>query len=323
MNIAIIGCGVIGAKRAKALGKHKLIIAADKKIELAENIANGYSALATNQWKEAAAHPDVEVVIVSTTNDCLVPVSGFALDHGKHVLVEKPAARNLKELDALIKKASSSDKKIKVGFNLRFHPALIKAKEIIDSGNMGELMFIRARYGHGGRKGYDREWRADPAIAGGGELLDQGVHLIDLSRWFLGDFTSVEGFVKTYYWDMPVEDNGFLALRTKSGQAAWLQVSCTEWKNMFCLEIYGRSGKLQIDGLGGSYGTERLSYYKMSPEMGPPETVIWEYHMADTSWKDEFDYFIRSIVKNTEPQGNLKDAQAALSVVQKIYGGEQ
>src|SRR6185295_2401631 len=159
-----------------------------------------------------------------------------------------------------------------VGFNHRFHPALQKAREIVDTGALGPLMFIRGRYGHGGRTGYDREWRADPAISGGGELIDQGVHLIDLARWFLGEFPVVEGHAGTYFWDMAVDDNAFLSLRTKANQTAWLQASCTEWKNMFSFEIYGRDGKLQVDGLGGSYGVERLSYYKMLPKMGPPET---------------------------------------------------
>lgn len=321
MKVAIVGCGVIGQKRARAMGTHTLVIAADKDIKKAQALAAACHARATGDWKEAAAHSDVDLVIVSTTNDSLVPVSLCALEHGKHVLVEKPAARSLQELEPLIAKARACGKKVKVGFNLRFHPALMKAKEIADSGGIGEMMFIRGRYGHGGRTGYDREWRADPKIAGGGELLDQGVHLIDLSRWFLGDFPRVDGFVKTYYWDMPVEDNGFISLRTRHGQAAWLQVSCTEWKNMFCFEIYGTTGKLQIDGLGGSYGLERLSCYKMLPGMGPPETVIWEYPQGDDSWEREFEYFIRAINDGAPPQGDLNDACASLDIVHKIYGG--
>ena len=155
---------------------------------------------------------------------------------------------------------------------------------LCDAGALGPLLYLRGRYGHGGRLGYDREWRADPAVAGGGELLDQGVHLIDLSRWFLGDFVEVAGRVGTYFWNMPVEDNGFSVLRTAAGQVAWLHASCTEWKNLFCFEIFGRDGKLQIDGLGGSYGVERLTFYRMLPQMGPPETTIWEYPGEDLSW---------------------------------------
>ena len=138
-------------------------------------------------------------------------------------------------------------------------------------------MYIRARYGHGGRVGYDREWRADRAVSGGGEMLDQGVHLVDLARWFAGDFVEVAGHVGTFFWNMSVEDNGFALLKTATGQVAWLHASCTEWKNLFCFEVFCRTGKLQIDGLGRSYGVERLTAYRMLPQMGPPETSTWEY----------------------------------------------
>jgi predicted dehydrogenase len=180
-------------------------------------------------------------------------------------------------------------------------------------------MFIRGRYGHGGRIGYDKEWRATPAISGGGELIDQGVHLIDLARWYLGDLTHVTGTAHTYYWEMPVDDNAFLLLTTAKQQTAFLHVSCTEWKNLFSLEIYGKKGKLAIDGLGGSYGVERLTFYKMLPQMGPPETIIWEYPMADNSWEIEFAEFLNDIKNNRQPMANLYDALAALRIVEQIY----
>jgi predicted dehydrogenase len=167
--------------------------------------------------------------------------------------------------------------------------------------------------------GYEREWRADPSISGGGELLDQGVHLIDLARWFAGDFVEINGHTATYFWQMPVEDNGFLLLRTACGQTAWLHASCTEWKNLFSFEVFGRNGKLQIDGLGGSYGVERLCYYRVLPQMGPPETTIWEYPGEDNSWQAEFAHFRECISQGRSPSGELEDAQAALEIVERIY----
>ena len=178
---------------------------------------------------------------------------------------------------------------------------------------------MRGRYGHGGRLGYEKEWRANPALSGGGELIDQGVHLIDLARWFLGDFSEVQGFAHTYFWQMPVDDNGFMLLKTPQQQVAFLHVSCTEWKNLFSLEIYGRNAKLHVEGLGGSYGVERLAYYRMLPEMGPPETTIWEYPMADTSWQLEFAEFLDDIELGRKPSASLEDAHAALRVVEAIY----
>jgi predicted dehydrogenase len=206
-----------------------------------------------------------------------------------------------------------------VGFNHRYHPALLKARELFDQGALGEMMFVRGRYGHGGRPGYDREWRANPEIAGGGELIDQGVHLIDLARWFLGDFTRVSGFAPTYFWDMPVDDNAFMLLRTAADRAAFLHVSCTEWKNLFSLEIYGKRAKLQIDGVGGSYGVERLTFYQMLPEMGPPGTTSWEFPGSDRSWDIEFAEFLEGIRLNRVPAAGLVDARAALSIVEEVY----
>jgi len=205
-----------------------------------------------------------------------------------------------------------------VGFNHRYHPAFQKAREIFESGVLGPLMHIRARYGHGGRIGYDREWRANPALSGGGELIDQGVHLIDLSRWFLGEFQTVEGHATTSFWDMEVDDNTFLSLRTAAGQTAWLHASCTEWKNLFSFEIFGRDGKIQIDGLGGSYGTERLTFYKMLPQMGPPETTCWEYPRGDESWACEIREFMRDIAEDRTPSPSIADAAKALEIVRTI-----
>jgi predicted dehydrogenase len=319
-GVAIVGCGLIGNKRAKALGDCKLVAAADVNLGRAKQLAAQYpGCVASADWHEVVTRADVDLVVVATTNDMLTPVSIAAVQAGKHVLVEKPAARSAEELRGLVTAAKKTKVIVKAGFNHRFHPALIKAKEIFDSGELGDLMFIRGRYGHGGRLGMEREWRADPKIAGGGEMLDQGVHLIDLARWFAGDFAEVSGFAGTFFWNMPVDDNGFAMLRTAGGVVAWLHASCSEWKNLFSLEIYGKIGKLQVDGLGGSYGVERLTWYRMLPEMGPPETTSWEYPFEDRSWHREFSHMLECIAAGKQPSGNIHDAMAAMEVVQKIY----
>ena len=318
-GVAIVGCGLIGGKRAAALAKGQLVACADVDPARAAVLAGRYAGAAAESVERALVRPDVDVVIVATTNEALASVGMAALDAGKHVLLEKPAGRSVNEIDQLTRAASRAARQVRVGFNHRYHPALQQARAIVDSSALGPLMFARGRYGHGGRVGYDREWRADPVRSGGGELIDQGVHLIDLARWFLGEFVTIDGFAATYFWDMPVDDNGFLLLRTAGGQAASLHVSCTEWKNLFSLEIYGRDGKLAIDGLGGSYGVERLAYYKMLPEMGPPETAIWEYPRADQSWAMEWAAFGEDIRLGRTPSPGLADARAALAVVETIY----
>ncbi|HTU21212.1 MAG TPA: Gfo/Idh/MocA family oxidoreductase [Gemmataceae bacterium] len=321
MRVAIIGCGLIGHKRAGALPADvKLVAVADASHPRAQHLANAFSGCEVEpDWQSCIARRDTDAVIVSTVNDALAAVTLAAVRKGKHVLVEKPAARHADELRPVRDAARAAGVVVKVGFNHRFHPAFVKARQLCDAGELGPLLYVRGRYGHGGRLGYDREWRADPAVAGGGELLDQGVHLIDLSRWFLGDFVDVWGQTATYFWDMPVEDNGFLALRTSRGQTAWLHASCTEWKNLFSFELFGRDGKVQIDGLGGSYGVERLSFYRTLPQMGPPETTIWEYPGDDLSWRAELAHFRDCIEANRQPMGTLEDAIAALEIVEGVY----
>lgn len=320
MKVAIIGCGLIGHKRAKTLGEHQLVVCVDKQLERAEVLAKHHAGcLAATDWHAAIDHPDVDIVIIATLHATLAEIANGAVSKGKHVLIEKPAARYADELTPVMLAAEKTGALARVGFNHRYHRAFRKARELVDQNAIGELMFIRARYGHGGRIGYDKEWRAQPELSGGGELIDQGVHLIDLARWFLGDFHEVNGYAHTYYWDMPVDDNGFMLLKTPKKQVAHLHASCTEWKNTFSFEIYGRDGKIDIQGLGGSYGVERLAYYKMLPMMGPPETAIWEYPMADDSWEYEFNEFINDIKTKRQPAAGLKDAHAALKIVEEIY----
>jgi predicted dehydrogenase len=321
LGVAIVGCGLIGRKRAAALPGGRLVACADTDAARGRALAEPYglAGAVSTRYQDVVNRDDVNVVVVATTNEALAEVTEAALEAGKHVLVEKPAARNVAEIDPLVALSRRRGLRVRVGFNHRYHPALQKAREIVDSGTLGPLMFIRGRYGHGGRVGYEKEWRADPARSGGGELIDQGVHLIDLAGWFLGEFTGINGFAATYFWNMPVDDNAFLTLRTAGGQCAFLQVSCTEWKNLFSMEIYGRGGKIAIDGLGGSYGIEKLTCYQMLPEMGPPDTTSWEYPRGDRSWALEFAAFADDIRVGREPDPGLPAARAALQVVESIY----
>jgi predicted dehydrogenase len=323
-GVGIIGCGLIGRKRAAALGPARLVACADPAEDRARELAR--SAPGCRAFADPAdllRLPEVGLVIVSTTNHKLAELSEAALAAGKHVLIEKPAGRSLAELLPLEALARKARRLVRVGFNHRYHPAFLKARELVDSGAIGPLMFVRGRYGHGGRLGYEKEWRADPALSGGGELIDQGVHLIDLARWFLGDLAVAGGYAGTYFWDMPVDDNAFLLLQTPERRTAFLHVSCTEWKNLFCFEIAGRTGKLQVDGLGGSYGVERLTFYKMLPEMGPPDTLMWEYPRGDRSWALEFQDFLDDIRLGREPAAGLPAAAAAMRVVEQVYALSQ
>ena len=322
MNVGIIGCGLIGQKRAAALGPDsKLAAVNDVVAERAESLASRHRAKVCPDANALLADPAIDVVVIATPHDQLAELTLRAVQSGKHVLLEKPGARRAAELEPARVEAERRRVCVHVGFNHRFHPALLKARELLDAGKLGPLYYIRGRYGHGGRIGYDREWRAQPEISGGGELLDQGAHLIDLASWCFGaPFSSVHGWTATYFWDMPVEDNAFLTLRTAAGQIAQLQVTWTEWKNLFSFEIVGRDAKLHIDGLGGSYGTERLAYYAMKPEMGPPDTTIWEYPGADSSWRLEWEHFQAEVAgARIRCEPGLASTQAVLEVIEQVY----
>ena len=321
MNYAIIGCGLIGKKRVTGRpAGAKLVVTCDTNLARAEELVKlAKAGRSCADFNDAVADPQVEVVFVATLNSTLQPIALAAVKQGKHVLVEKPAGISVAELDELEAAAKKTGALVRVGYNHRYHPACLKALEIFRSGALGSMMFVRGRYGQGGRLGYEKEWRADPKLSGGGELIDQGVHLIDLAGIFLGEFTTVEGHATTYFWKMSVDDNAFLSLRNAAGNTAWLHVSCSEWKNLFSLEIYGRDAKLHWEGLGGSYGIERLTYYQMLPQMGPPETTIYEFPRGDESWKIEMAEFFEDIKLKRCPVPGLKEAKAALAVVEKIY----
>jgi predicted dehydrogenase len=319
MNVGIVGCGLIGRKRAQSLGAGKLVACSDAVLDRAQALAAEHGAQAVADWREMVTRPEVQMVVVATTHDGLAPVTLAAVEAGKHVLVEKPAARRASELAAVIEAARSRGVLVRVGFNHRYHPALRKAHEMFVAGAVGPLMYLRARYGHGGRVGYQKEWRARPEVSGGGELIDQGMHLIDLARWFAGEFVQVDGLAGNWFWDMPVEDNAFLLLRTAEKKVAFMHCSCSEWKNLFSFEVFGRDGKLEVQGLGGSYGVERLTHYRMLPEMGPPETTSWDYPRADDSWAAELADFYQDVALGRSPAPGLSDAAAALRVVERIY----
>jgi predicted dehydrogenase len=320
LKAAIVGCGLIGQRRARSMPGAQVVACADRASTRAQSLAASIEGCAAfDDWREMLKSAACDIVVVSTMHDSLAEITAAAVATGRHVLVEKPAGRFGSEVEPIVAAARDAGVRVRVGFNHRYHRALRKARELVDAGAVGEIMFLRARYGHGGRMGYDREWRADPKLSGGGELIDQGTHLIDLARWFLGDLSTVEGRASTFYWDMKVDDNAFMLLRTPGGKVAFMHASCTEWKNTFSFEIYGKQGKIDIQGLGGSYGIERIALYQMRPEMGPPDTSIYEYPMADDSWQHEFTEFVEDIRFGREPSPGLADAVATLRIVEQIY----
>jgi predicted dehydrogenase len=329
LGVGIVGCGLIGHKRAASLPEGCRVVAcydidANRSAALA---ANNPGIVVEPTLEALLVREEIGLVVVATTHDMLTPTGLRCVKAGKHVLLEKPGGTNAVSLRALSDAANERGLVVRVGFNHRFHPALLQLRDFVRSGAHGPLMFVRARYGHGGRLGYETEWRADPKRSGGGQLVDQGSHLIDLVRSLFGEVDLAFAEMQQAYWDMQVEDNAFVALRPRAGGFAWLHASWTEWKNLFSLEVMLERAKLEVTGLGGSYGPERLTLYAMQPEMGPPPSTTWEYPPTDQSWQAEMRDVVAHIAAiapgaptDWQPIGaGIDDAIALLTLIEEAY----
>lgn len=320
MKAAVIGCGLIGKKRALALPDYvELVGCFDEVASVAEAFATEFKTSNLQSLGELLDIQELDFVIIATRHDSLHSLAIAALNAGKHVFIEKPGAINYFEFKKVCALARKKNLSMHVGYNHRHHPALKRAYELLNDGSIGDVMFLRGRYGHGGRLGYEKEWRADKLKSGGGELIDQGTHLIDLSIGFLGELQLDYAATPNYFWDMAVEDNVFISLKNKSGNIAFLQASCTEWKNMFSMEIYGQTGKIEISGLGRSYGLETLTLHKMLPEMGPPISKTWNFPEPDDSWALEMCEFLDDLLTGSNKSDNLDSSLEVLRVIGEMY----
>jgi predicted dehydrogenase len=323
LRVGIVGCGLIGGKRAEALAGDELVGCVDADPGRAAAFAATHRTVACADLT-ALLELAPDVVVVATTHDALSPLACEALAGGAHVLVEKPAGRSAADVDRIAEAGAAAGRRVKVGFNHRFHPAIARAVAEARSGEHGDVMFLRARYGHGGRLGYESEWRAQPELSGGGELIDQGMHLLDLSYWLLGPLPLQSALVRTSYWDMAVDDNAVLTLASDGDRRApWatFHVSCSEWKNEFALEVYCRTAKLQVLGLVRSYGTQQLRIWRMRPELGPPDLEEVAYAAEDASWAAEWRHFREAITADDGRPllGDLASARYAHERVEDAY----
>lgn len=322
LGVGVIGAGLIGSRRAATAAEgpgSRLIAVSDIDAERSAHIAGRYGCRNVSDWRDLVADPDVSAVVVSTFNNSLCPITIAALEAGKHVLCEKPLGRNGQEGTAMVAAARRSGRVLKVGFNLRFHPALRRAHQLCAEGAIGDVYFVRGIYGHGGRSGYDREWRGNAELAGGGELLDQGVHLVDLAQWFVGELTFVHGCVIRWFWDVaPLEDNAFVTLSGSGKKIVSLHGSWTQWKNRFSFEVYGHDGFICVKGLGGNYGTETLTVALRQAD-GPPEETNMSFDFPDLSWQADWWDFLTAIETGRRPEVDGEEALAVMRLVDQVY----
>jgi len=318
MRIGIIGCGLIGRKRALSLEEDdKLISCCDTNVEIGEKFAKEFNCYFFNDYEKLLNSIKLDIVIISVINKYAKDIVNLSLKKNIHILLEKPMGRNYDESLEMYENSLKSKSIFKIGFNHRFHPSLWDVKKFLSYNTIGEIMYIKASYGHGGRPGMENEWRSSKDLCGGGELLDQGVHLIDLTNWFIGEFNSVYASISTKFWNINVEDNAFIHL-TKNNIDIQLHVSWTNWKNSFNYEIYGTKGYLKVNGLGGSYGKETLEIGERKSEGGIPNITKIEYD-KDNSWLLEWQNLKNNIKNNIDLIGNHIDGLYANKIINHLY----
>lgn len=322
LNVALIGAGILGLRRVRLFAKkYKLIACADTNINKLKKNFNDKKIFLTNNWKDILNIRNLDAVFIATYHSIQPKIIEKFGEKNINIFCEKPGGTVHSEILKLIKKFRKKNIIIKFGYNHRYHPSFILAKSMLKKNLIGKILYIRAVYGHGGRKNYHKEWRFKKKLSGGGELIDKGSHLIDLCRFFLGELILHSSYKRNFFWNTNLEDNCFFTLKNRKKQLCFLHASSTEWKNKFLFEIFCKYGKIEISGLGKSYGKEQLFFYKMSRNMGIPKKKVFSFSLKDinNTWKLELDDFYNSIKKLKKCTPGLEDVYQNLKIINKIY----
>jgi predicted dehydrogenase len=326
LRAGIVGYGYMGEIRRRNIDDHPdltLVGVVDPRIDDPER----YRVRLYPSY-EALISDGIDLLFVCTPNHLTPEVTVYALEHECHVFAEKPPGRTVADIER-IRRAEASHPHLRLifGFNHRHHPGITEAKAIADSGALGRILYLRGAYGKSGGDDFEKGWRNDPEMGGGGILLDQGIHMLDLFRFFCGDFEEVSGMLSTTHWDIPVEDNAFLILRNRAGQVASLHSSATSWKHTFRLEIGLEKGYLTVSGLlskTGSYGRETLLVGRRPTRgeaiaLGNPREEM-TYYDSDPSWDLQVKHLVDCIREDTPITDSTSvDALRVMEIVEQVY----
>jgi predicted dehydrogenase len=319
VRVAIVGAGRQGLRRLQAIqqvGGDDVVIVADKSPEAAESLARQANCPWSTNWR-SVLDASADALLICTPPHTHEEIARHAVRGGQHVLCEKPLATTVDAAWRMVAEAKRAGRILKCGFNYRFHPAIQRARAILQDGQLGRLIELRSRHGTGGRPQFEREWRTRAGESGGGILMDQGVHVLDLFRWLAGPFHRVIARTATAYWPIaPVEDNVVAALVGENVLAGF-HVSWTQWKNLFTFDLLLSEGAIQIEGLGGSYGDERLIVRRGAGEDRVMEVI--EFRGPDPSWQAEWREFAAAASEGRQPSGSGRDGAEVLTLVEAIY----
>ena len=326
LKVGIAGFGIVGKRRKDCIDRHsnlRLVAVCDKTLDGEGTFADGIRYY--NNYRRLLTE-DMDILVVCMTNDIAAEVTIAGLEVGLHVFCEKPPGRNVEDVVKVIaEERQHPHLKLKYGFNHRYHESVQEALRILDSGELGNVINMRGVYGKAKLISFNQPvWRTKREIAGGGVLLDQGIHMVDLMLLFGGVFTEVHSFIANSYWGHDVEDNAYALMRTPGGVIGMLNSSATQWRHRFNLDINLERGSLILGGILSetkSYGAETLTVVRADPDndRGDPMEQLTRYNQ-DRSWDEEIADFIKCILNDKPVQnGNSKEALCTMRLVFKIY----
>lgn len=326
LKVGIAGFGVVGKRRKDCIDRHphmRVVAVCDQTFDGEGALPDGIRYFRDYQ---SLLKQDLDALIVCLTNDIAADVTIAGLESGLHVFCEKPPGRDVEDIVRVISHERQHPAlKLMYGFNHRYHESVQDALRILRSGELGNVINMRGMYGKAKLITFNQPvWRTNREIAGGGVLLDQGIHMVDLMRLFGGDFTEVHSFISNSHWNYDVEDNAYALMRTADGVVGMLNSSATQWRHRFHLDINLERGSLILGGiLSGtkSYGAETLTVVRADPDndRGDPKEQVTRYN-RDPSWDEEIAGFADCIL-NEMPvlSGTSEDALRTMQLVYKIY----
>lgn len=325
-KVGIAGYGIVGKRRRQYIDLHpnmKTVAVCDIKFSEADTNKNSEGVRAYQSYDQLLKE-DLDILFVCLTNDVAAEVCIAGLNKGLHVFCEKPPGRDLKDIHDVIQvEKKNPELKLMYGFNHRYHDSVRKAFEIVRSGELGKVINLRGVYGKSAIVSFQSDWRTKRAVAGGGILLDQGIHMVDLIRMFVGDFEQIHSFVDNNFWKHDVEDNAYVLMKTKEGVVAFLHSTATQWRHRFNLEVSLEKGSITLSGIlsgSKSYGAETITIaYANAKDSGDPQEVTIRYN-EDNSWRDEINYFADCVLNNKAiTQGSSAEAFGTMKLVYRIY----
>ena len=326
LKVGIAGYGVVGKRRKKCIDQHpsmEVITICDQTLSEDNVIVDGLKCF---QDFHDLIEQEIDVLIVCLTNDIAPEVTISGLEKGLHVFCEKPPGKNVEDIINVIEEEKKHpNQKLMYGFNHRYHDSVKEALRIIESYELGKIINLRGVYGKSQLITFNQpDWRVKRDVAGGGVLLDQGIHMVDLMRLFAGEFKEVYSFIENNHWNYDVEDNAYALMKTKNGIVAMMNSSATQWRHRFHLDINLEKGSLILGGIlsgSKSYGAETLTVVSANPDndLGDPKEVTTRYN-TDPSWYAEIEVFADAIINGKKiSNGTSYDALQTMKLVYKIY----